>query len=75
MSSRNFRNFNRAFARGHITVVPQGAFGNMVMLRKVKSDKVGAGSHTRWVKDMQIHYRDGKLSGDAAAVPQKWAPV
>lgn len=78
MSSRNFRNFNRAFNRafnrGHITVyVDQG--GRVSMHRKVKSDKVGAGSHTRWVKDMQFHYRDGKLSGDAAAVPQKWAPV
>lgn len=75
MSSRNFRNFNRAFNRGHITVVPQGAFGNMVMLRKVKSNKVGAGSHIRWVKDMQFHYRDGKHANLPWNVPQKWAPV
>jgi hypothetical protein len=72
MSSRNFRNLNRAFNRGHITVyVDQG--GRVSMHRKVKSDKVGAGNHSRWVKNMNQQYADGQLK--ASQVPQKWATV
>lgn len=74
MSSRNFRNLNRAFMRGHITVVSDQG-GRVSMHRKVKSDKRGAGSHDRWVKNIHFHYRDGKNSGYPENIPQKWARV
>lgn len=74
MSARNFRNLSRAFLRGHITVVSDAA-GRVTMHRKVKSDKVGAGGHSRWVKNIHHHHEGGQLSEQLHKVPQKWASV
>lgn len=59
----NFRSLKRAVERGHIQVKENGIFGGISFFRRVKSDKVGAGTHTRWVK------------GFLPIGPQKWAPL
>jgi hypothetical protein len=74
MSSRNFRNINRAFKRGHIVLIPNGQRGTSIF-RRVKSYKVGGGEHTRWPKDLQLFYNDGALRKDTRSIPQKWAPL
>jgi hypothetical protein len=71
MSSRNFKNLSRAFNRGHIAVIPNGK-GGVSLFRKVKSDKVGAGDHRRWPKELNLFH--GDQSVPARVKPQKWAP-
>ena len=46
----NFRNINRAARRGHLQVKEVNMIGEPRIYRRVKSNKVGAGTHTRWVK-------------------------
>lgn len=46
----NFRNITRAAKRGHLQAKEVNLIGEPRIYRRVKSDKVGAGTHTRWVK-------------------------
>ena len=59
----NFRNIGRAFKRGHLQVKDKGIAGQLTIYRRVKSDKLGAGDYTRWVKGFM------KLG------PQKWTAL
>jgi hypothetical protein len=56
----NFKNLKRAIQRGHIMHKENSIHGGISLFRRVKSDKVGAGNHSRWVK------------GFPAFGPQKW---
>ena len=66
MSSRNFRNFNRAFARGHITAIADQQ-GRVTLYRRAKS-VLGGG----WAKDMHIHYAGGSFRKEPWKVPHNW---
>lgn len=75
MSSTSFRNINRAFRRGHITLIPNAAGFGTSIFRRTKSHKVGAGSHNPWPKDMHLFYRDGAYLRATREMPQKWTRV
>jgi hypothetical protein len=63
MSSRNFRNLNRAYNRGHITPV-EDQQGRVTLYRRTKSVLGGAP-----VKDMHLHYAGGAFRKTPWLVP------
>jgi hypothetical protein len=68
MSARNFRNINRAFKRGHITVI-KDQVGRTTLYRRAKSSGGG------WVKDMHIQYAGGSFRKTPHLIPSNFVLV